>query len=128
MAFIHGKDGTFVIASQAFKVTDYSVDWSVDDEDITHTGAAGAQILIDGIERFEGTVNFIYDTSAKPTVAPNQMKPRTTAVFHFKPDGTDDFTASCLCVKFGFKSGPKAGAVAVTVNVKSSGAITSPVS
>jgi hypothetical protein len=100
----------------------------VDDEDITHTGAGGAQVVLAGIERFEGTVNFIYDTSAKPTVAPNQMKPGTVATFHFKPDGTDDFSASCLCTKFSFKSGPKSGAVAVTVNVKSTAAITSPAS
>lgn len=128
MAFIHGKDGTFLIGAQAFKVTDFNIDWSVDDEDITHTGGNGAQVILDGIERMDGTVNFVYDTSAKPTVAPNQLKPRTTAVLHFKPDGTDDFSASCLCTKFSFKSGPKAGAVTVTVTVRSNGAISSPVS
>jgi hypothetical protein len=128
MPFKHGKDGKFLIGSTDFQVTDFGVDWSVDDQDITHTGASGAQVLIDGIERLEGTVTFIYDTTNKPTVAPQQMKPRTVATCHFKPDGTDDFSASCLCTKFSFKSGPKAGAVEVTVNVKSTGAITSPAS
>jgi hypothetical protein len=126
--FKHGKDGKFLIGSTDFAVTDFNVDWSVDDEDITHTGASGAQVVIDGIERLEGTITFIYDTTNKPTVAPQQMKPRTVATCHFKPDGSDDFSASCLCLKFSFKSGPKAGAVAVTVNVKSTGAITSPAS
>lgn len=128
MAFIHGKDGKFFIGSTDFPVTDFNGDWSVDDEDITHTDAGGAQVVIDGIERFEGTINFIYNTSAKPTVSPQQMKPRTVATVHLKPDGADDFNCSCLCTKFSFKSGPKAGAVAVTVNVKSTGPISYPIS
>jgi hypothetical protein len=102
------------------------LDWQVTTEDVTHTQAAGAQVVIDGIESFEGTIEFTYDTSNKPTVAPQQMKPRTFAVVHLKPDGSDDFSATVLCYKFSFKSGPKAGAVIVTVNVKSSGAITYP--
>ena len=126
--FVHGKSGKFLIGSTDFFVTDFNLDWSVDDEDITHTGGSGAQVLIDGIERFEGTINFVYDTQNKATVAPQQMKPRTVATVHLKPDGTDDFSASCLCVKFSFKSGPKAGAVAVTVNVKSTGPISYPIS
>ena len=55
------------------------------------------------------------------------MRPRTFAVVHLKPDGADDFSATVLCYKFSWKSGPKAGAVRVTVNVKSSGAITYPI-
>jgi hypothetical protein len=124
--FISGYKGKFVIGATDFAVTDFNLDWSVDNDDITHTQANGAQVVLDSIERFEGTITFIYDTSNKPTVAPQQMKPRTYAVCHLKPDGADDFSANCLCYKFSFKSGPKAGAVAVTVNVKSSGPITSP--
>lgn len=124
--FISGYKGKFLIGSTDFAVTDFGVDWSVDSDDITHTQAAGAQVVLDSIERFEGTVTFIYDTSNKPTVAPQQMKPRTYATVHLKPDGQDDFSALCLCEKFSFKSGPKAGAVAVTVSLKSSGPITSP--
>ena len=126
--FKHGKDGKFLVGSTDFAVTDFNLDWSVDDHDITHTGAGGAQVVIDGIERFEGTINFVYDTTNKATVAPQQLKPRTVATVHLKPDGTDDFSASCLCTKFSFASGPKAGEVKVTVNVKSTGAITYPVS
>lgn len=126
MPFIHGKSGRFVIASQNFQVTDFGVDHSVDDDDITHTGAGGAQVVLAGIERLEGTVTFIYDTTNKPTVSPQNLSPGIEAVLHFKPDSTDDWSANCLCTKFSFKSGPKAGAVAVTVNVKSSGTITKP--
>lgn len=126
--FIHGYKGKFLIGATDFAVTDFNLDWSVDDQDITHTDAGGAQVVIDGVERFEGTINFIYDTSNKPTVAPQQMKPRTVATVHLKPDGSDDFSASVLCTKFSFKSGPKAGAVAVTVNVKSTGPIMYPLS
>src|SRR3954452_5199854 len=124
--FIHGYKGKFLIGATDFAVTDFNLDWSVDDEDITHTDAGGAQVVIDGVERFAGTINCVYDTANKPTVAPQQMKPRTVATVHLKPDGSDDFSASVLCTKFSFKSGPKAGAVAVTVNVKSTGAITYP--
>lgn len=124
--FVHGRSGKFLIGSQDFAVTDFNLDWSVDDEDITHTDANGYQVVIDGIERFEGTINFIYDTSNKPTVAPNQLKPRTTATVHLKPDGSDDFSAPILCTKFSFKSGPKAGAVVVTVTCKSTGTISYP--
>ncbi|WP_406699227.1 hypothetical protein V5E97_10155 [Singulisphaera sp. Ch08] len=126
--FIHGYKGKFLIGSTDFAVTDFNLDWEVDADDITHTGAGGSQVVLDGVERFEGTITFIYDTTNKPTVAPQQLKPRTFAVAHLKPDGTDDFSATVLCSKFSFKSGPKAGAVAVTVNVKSSSAITYPVS
>ena len=126
--FVHGRSGKFLIGSTDFNVTDFNVDWSVDTEDITHTGAGGAQVVIDGVERFEGTINFVYDTLNKPTVSPQQMKPRTVATVHLKPDGSDDFSASVLCEKFSFKSGPKAGAVAVTVAVKSTGPITYPTS
>lgn len=124
--FIHGYKGKFLIDLTDFAVTDFGLDWQVTDEDITHTGAAGFQVVLDGIESFDGTITFIYDTSNKPTVAPQQLKPRTYATVHLKPDGADDFSATVLCTKFSFKSGPKAGAVAVTVNVKSSGAITYP--
>lgn len=126
--WVHGKDGRFLIGSTDFKVTDFDITWEVDDHDITHTGGNGAQVVIDGIERFDGTVNFVYNILAKPTVAPQQMKPRTYAVCHFKPDGADDFSATCLCKSFRFKSGPKAGEVVVTVAVRSTSAITSPAS
>jgi hypothetical protein len=126
--FIHGKSGKFLIGSTDFAVMSFNLDWQVEDENITHTGASGAQVLIAGIESFEGTIEFVYDTQNKGTVAPQQMKPGTVAVAHFKPDGSDDFSASCLCTKFSFKSGPKSGAVTVNVNVKSTGAITYPVS
>lgn len=126
MAFIHGYKGKFLIGSTDFQVTDFSVDWEVESEPITHTGAAGAQVVLDGVEKISGTVTFVYDTAARPTVSPQQMKPRTFATIHFKPDGTDDFSVLCLCSKFSFKSGPKAGVVYVTVNVESSGPITYP--
>lgn len=124
--FIHGYKGKFLIGATDFAVTDFGLDWEVSSEDITHTGAAGFQVVLDGIEKFSGTITFCYDTSNKPTVAPQQMKPRTFAAVHLKPDGTDDFSATVLCQKFSFKSGPKAGAVMVTVNVESSGPITYP--
>lgn len=126
MAFIHGYKGKFLIGSTDFQVTDFSVDWEVESEPITHTGAGGAQVVLDGVEKISGTVTFVYDTAARPTVAPQQMKPRTFATIHFKPDGTDDFAAEFLCQKFSFKSGPKAGVVYVTVNVESNSAITYP--
>lgn len=126
--FVHGYKGKFLIGSTDFAVTDFNLDWEVDADDITHTGAGGSQVVLDGVERFEGTITFIYDTENKPTVAPQQLRPRTFAVVHLKPDGADDFSATVLCYKFSFRSGPKAGAVAVTVNVKSSSAITYPVS
>jgi|GEM_PF-3287848 len=126
--FVHGYKGKFLVGSTEFAVTEFNLDWEVDAEDITHTGADGSQVVLDGVERFEGTITFIYDTSNKPTVAPQQLKPRTYAVVHLKPDGSDDFSATVLCQKFSFRSGPKAGAVAVTVHVKSSSAITYPVS
>lgn len=124
--FIHGYKGKFLVGSTDFQVTDFGLDWSVTDEDITHTGAAGFQVVLDGIESFEGTITFCYDLDAKPTISPQQLKPRTYATVHLKPDGVDDFAAEVLCTKFSWKSGPKAGAVMVTVNVKSNGAITYP--
>lgn len=126
--FIHGYKGKFLIGSTDYAVQSFNLDWEVSAEDITHTGAAGYQVMLDGIEKFEGTIEFVYDILNKPSVAPQLMKPRTFAVVHLKPDGTDDFTATVLCHKFSFKSGPKAGAVMVTVNVSSSGAITYPLS
>lgn len=126
MAFIHGYKGKFLIGATDFDVTEFGVDWDVEVEPITHTGAGGAQVVLDGVEKISGTVTFVYDTTNKPTVAPQQMKPRTFATIHFKPDGVDDFSAEFLCSKFSFKSGPKAGAVYVTVNVESNSAITYP--
>lgn len=124
--FVHGYKGKFLVGATDFQVTDFGLDWQVTDEDITHTGAAGFQVVLDGIESFEGTITFCYDLDAKATVAPQQLKPRTYATVHLKPDGADNFSAEVLCTKFSWKSGPKAGAVMVTVNVKSSGAITYP--
>jgi hypothetical protein len=37
--FIHGYKGKFLIGSTDFAVTDFNLDWEVDDADITHTGA-----------------------------------------------------------------------------------------
>src|SRR5690348_15409636 len=123
-SFIHGRSGKFLIGAQDFAVMEFDLDWSVTAEDITHTDANGYRVMLDGIESFTGTITFVYDTSNKPTVAPNQLKPRTQATVHLKPDGSDDFSAPILCTKFGFKSGPKAGAVIVTVTVESTGPIT----
>lgn len=126
MAFVHGKSGKFFVGATDFKVTNFDCTWEVDTEDITHTGNSGAQVMIDGIEKANGTVTFIYDTAAKPTVAPQDLKPRTQAILHLKPDGTDDFSFTALCTRFRFKSGPKAGAVEVTVDFMSNSVISSP--
>ena len=126
--FIHGYKGTVLLGAQNFAVEKFDVEWSVTAEDITHSQAAGAQVMLDGIESIKGTLTFVYDTSNKPTVSPNMMKPRTFAVVHFKPDGTDDFSCNCLFSNFKFSSGPQAGKVEVSVDVMSSGAITYPLS
>lgn len=124
--FIHGYKGKFLIGSTDFAVTNFGLDWQVTDEDVTHTGANGYRVPLDGIESFDGTIEFTYDVLNKPTVAPQQLRPRTYATVHLKPDGQDDFSAPILCTKFSFKSGPKAGAVTVTVTVLSAGQITYP--
>lgn len=126
--WVHGKDGKFFIGAQDFNVTEFSGDWEVDSADITHTGAAGARVVIDGVEKFDGSVTFIYNVQHKPTVAPQQLKPRTYATVHLKPDGADDFSCLCLCTKFSFKSGPKSGEVSVTVTLMSTGPISYPIS
>lgn len=126
--FIHGYKGKFLIGATDFQVTEFSVDWEIEAEAITHTGAGGAQVMLDGVEKISGSVTFVYDLNAKPTIAPQQLKPRSVATIHFKPDGVDNFSADFLCSKFSFKSGPKAGVVYVTVTVESTSAITYPVS
>lgn len=126
--FIHGKQTTFAIGSTVFDVLTVDFNHEVDAADITHTGAGGSQVMLAGVERSDCTITFVYDTLNKPTISPQQLKPGTVATLHQKPDGVDDFNASYLCTKFGWKGGPSAGALIVTVEAKSTGPITVPVS
>ena len=125
--YVSGWRGKVFIGSTELFVMDFNLDWQVGTDDITHTGAAGSRVVLDNIESFDGTLSFVYDTLNKPTVSP-VMKPRTFAVVHLKPEGSDDFSANCLFSKFSWKSGPKAGAITITCNVMSSGPITYPLS
>ncbi len=126
--FIHGKAGTATIGSTVYNVMQFDFAMSITKEDITHSGAAGYQVLLGGILSATGSLSFVYDTANKPVISPQNMTPGTVAVLHLKPDGTDDYSFSALFHDFKFKSGPKAGAVEVTVDASSTGAITIPTS
>lgn len=124
--FIHGKDGTVAIGATVFVVKQFAFKMSITKEDITHSGADGNQVLLPGIKSATGTLTFTYDTSNKPTIAPQQMTPGTVATLHLKPDGSDDYSFDALFHDFDFKSGPKAGDVECTVEASSTGPITVP--
>lgn len=128
MAFVHGKSGTFTIGATPFKVEQFGFDHSCGEDEITHSGANGFQVMLAGVEAAEGNATFVYDTAAKPTVSPQNMKAGVTATFSLKPDGTDNFTFDALCTKFSWSSGPKAGAVRCNVTFRSTGTITQPTS
>lgn len=126
--WVHGVDGKVFLGSTELAVTDFDGNWSVDSANVTPSTAGGARVSVDGIESFDGTIRFVYNRLTKLTVAPRQLKPRTYATFHLKPDGADDFSFLGLCKSFNFKSGPKSGEVTVEVAVESQGPITYPVS
>lgn len=123
--FIHGKNGKMLIGASEFAVEQFQMTHTVTTDDITHTMAGGARVILPGIESLDGTVTFVYDTQNKPTVSPN-MTPGTAATGHFKPDGTDDWSAAGYFTELSWSSGPKAGAVRVNAKFMSSGPITKP--
>ncbi len=45
---MHGYKGKALIGED-FQVTEFNLSWQVADEDITHTGATGFQVVLDGI-------------------------------------------------------------------------------
>lgn len=128
MAFVHGKTGTFAINGNLFKTEQFGFDHSCNEDEITHTGANGYQVILAGVESAEGNATFVYDTAAKPTVSPQSMKAGVTATFALKPDGSDNFTFDAVCTKFSWASGPKSGAVRCNVTFRSTGTITVPTS
>ena len=123
--FIHGKSGKFLAGSTELAVEQFDLTHTVTTDDITHSLAGGARVIIPGIESLDGNVTFIYDTLNKPTVSPN-LSPSTLITAHFKPDGVDDWTCAGYITELQFSSGPKAGAVRVKGKFMSSGPITKP--
>lgn len=128
MAFVHGKQTVFKYGGSIFQVNTVDWDHKIEDEDITHSGANGFQVLIAGIESAGSTIEFIYDTANKPTVSPFNFRPGTVGALIVDPDGSDPHTFSGLCVGFKWKGGPKAGALKCSVEFKSSGAVAVPTS
>lgn len=126
--FVHGKNGKLIVGSTEFVVQSFTFKGSSALDDITHTGAAGYQVMLAGIESAEVTIKATYDLGNKPTVAPQNFKVGQSVTLHAKPDGSDDFIVPVIISDFSFDSGPKAGAVIVNITGKSSGAITYPAS
>jgi hypothetical protein len=105
----------------------YSMNWSVETDDITHSGAGGAQVILGGIERLDGDIVFVYDTLHEPTLTPQVFKPRSWAYLTLMPDGENSYKFAALISSVSFSSGPKAGSVRVTAHYMSYGPITTPV-
>lgn len=124
--FVHGKSGQFLNGPTAMNVLEFSFDHTVEEDDITHTGANGAYVPLAGIEKATGDVTLVYDSSNKPTVSPQSLKAGVTGTLTLKPDGADAFSFLALVTGFSFKSGPQAKAVKVQCKFVSSGAITTP--
>lgn len=126
--FIHGKSGTVTIGGNLFYVEQFSFEMSNGLADITHSGAAGCQVMLPGIMSATGRLTFVYDTLNQPTVSPLNQTPGQSMVLVLSPDGTKQFSFTAFSEGLSFSSGPKAGAVEVTTSFRSSGTITVPVS
>lgn len=129
--FVHGKNSTFKMSAiggspALVNIEQASFNGSVDQDDITHTGASGNQVILEGISRADGTIQFVYDSANKNTVSPHNMYAGQRGTIVILPDGTDAFQCDVSFGSFAFSTGPKAGTVRVTVGFKSSGAITVP--
>lgn len=129
--FVHGKSSTFKISAIGGTPAVVNVEqatWTgeVDQDDITHTGASGHQVIIEGVERASGTIQFVYDSANKNTVSPHNMYAGQRGTIVVLPDGTDAFQTDVSFGSFSFSSGPKAGTVRVNVAWKSTAAITTP--
>jgi hypothetical protein len=130
--FIHGVKGSFyyqlggMTAPTRFDIEQVSGDFAVETDDITNTSSGGARVVLDGIEEVTGSVSFVFDSLAVPTVAPQPFKPRTYATLLIKPDGVTVYQFAALITRFGFSTGPKAGTVRVTADYRSTGPITFP--
>lgn len=124
--FVHGKDGTVTVGGNLFNVTKFTYKEQNHTADITHSGAAGYQVLLKGVTMASGTLTFVYDTANQPTVSPYDMTTGTTLSLILRPEGTKPYTFSAISQELSWDSGPAAGAVNCTVNYSSTGTITRP--
>lgn len=126
--FISGVKGTVQINGNLFYVKQFKFRMFIALDDITHSGAQGAQVKLPGVYGAEGDLTFTFDTANQPTVSPYNMTPGQLLQLVLEPDGSKAYSFSGYSGEFTFQSGPKAGDVECTTHVESTGLITVPTS
>jgi hypothetical protein len=130
--FIHGVKGKLKFipleggSAVVFDIEQISVDDDVQVDDITNTSAAGAQVVLDGIQKITGTIQFVYDALNVFLVAPAPFKPRTYVTLNVLLDGITPLMFGALIHGFTTSTGPKAGTVRISCKYQSTGPITYP--
>jgi len=127
-SYVHGiKTKVFVGVNELYVE---EVDWkdNVDLDDISNTGTGKYREKLDGLIDATASFSVIYDQANKQIVAPYSLRAGEKVVFHMKPDGVDDFTATFFVKSVGWKGGPKGGAFRGQVELESTGTITYPTS
>ncbi len=131
-AFAQAWKGTISWGGTLFNALQFSYTDTAPLEDITYSQAGGATfaVKLPGYRSISGSLTFVYDTMAQPTISPFDMVSRaSTATIIIYPEGTKPFTFAAWVGNFNFASGPQAGvAVKCTADFESTGTVTVPAS
>lgn len=133
MPFVQALKGTVSLNGNLFQVLSGTFKMSTTLEDITYTKSGGATyaIKLPGHVSGSGSINFVYDTSNQPTIAPYDLRPGSTTPITaiFTPDGTKPFSCSIFPSDLEFTTGPQAGpACKCSMSFESTDTITVPTS
>lgn len=141
---LHGINGICTIQAYAldgtlgtetlfdFTMTDFSHDPGL--EPVTNSGDGGWARKIPGIQEITGTLNFIYDVANRPFINPYKLYPGNMIKLKFvlnaiaspglsisDADSSQLWAGVAIIGAWGPKTGPQAGAIAISMPFSSQG-------
>ena len=119
MAKLHGKNGLLKVGVTTIKITRWTGEHIKEAADVTDTGSSGAQQVIEGIERFNGSFDGFIDSVDLLTA----WKPGVTGTLELYVSATQKYSFAAY-VESNSPTMEVTGAVSFSSAFKSNGAIT----
>src|SRR5262245_48438398 len=118
MAKLHGKNGKMTLAAATVTITRWTGEHIKEAADVTDTGSSGAQNVIEGLERFNGSFDGFVDSVALLTA----FKPGVAAALELYVDSAKKYSFPAY-IEANTPTMEVTGAVSFSATFKSNGAM-----
>lgn len=119
MAKLHGKNGKLVLGATTIKITKWTGEHIKEAADVSDSGSSGAQQVIEGWERFNGTFDGFVDGTDLVT----NWKPGTTGTLELYVSATQKYSFAAY-IESTTPNMEVTNAVAFSAAFKSNGVVT----